>query len=112
MATITRTVVLTLEGEFDITERPELEDAALAAVAAAAGSGRVVVDLGAVTFIDSEAVGAIIAGYTAATAAGCVYRLANARGLVRRVFDIAGLLDLIGAVDGAAAGDARRLSPP
>ena len=95
MATITRTVVLTLDGEFDITDRAELEDATLAAVAAA-GTGRVVVDLAAVAFIDSEAVAALIIGYQAAVAAGCDYRLVNARGLVRRILDIAGLLELIG----------------
>lgn len=111
MATITRTVVLRLDGEFDITDRPELEEAAVAAVAAA-DTGRVVVDLGGVTFIDSEAVGAIIIGYQAALAAGCVYRLANARGLVRRVLEIAGLLELIGEETGAVAGDTGRRLPP
>ena len=100
MATITRTVVLTLDGEFDITSRDELEHAAVAAVSAV-GTGRVVVDLGRVTFIDSEAVAAIIVGYQAASGAGCDFRLANARGLVRRVLDIAGLLDLIGEPDAA-----------
>jgi anti-anti-sigma factor len=92
---MTRTVVLTLDGEFDITDRAELEQATVAAVEAADG-GRVVVDLGGVTFMDSEAVAAIVLGYQAAVAAGCEYRLANAQGLVRRVLDIAGLLELIG----------------
>ncbi len=107
---MTRTVVLRLDGEFDITDRPELEEAALGAVAAADG-GRVVIDLDGVTFIDSEAVAAVIVGYQAAVAAGSVYRLANARGLVRRVFEIAGLLELIGEETGAHAGD-RGLLPP
>ncbi len=100
MASITRTVVLALDGEFDITSRAELEEATLAAVAAAE-NGRVVVDLGDVSFIDSEAVAGIITGYHAAVAAGCDYRLAHARGLVRRILDIAGLLELIGELDPA-----------
>ncbi len=104
MATITRTVVLTLDGEFDITSRAELEQAALAAVSAAGRGGRVVVDLDAVSFIDSEAVAAIILGYRAAADAGCAYRLVNARGLVRRILEIAGLLELIGE-DGAPVGE-------
>ena len=100
---ITRTVVLTLDGEFDITGRAELEQAAVAAVEAA-DRGRVVVDLGRVTFIDSEAVAAIVLGYRAAVTAGCEYRLTNAQGLVRRVLDIAGLLELIGEADAAVGG--------
>ena len=103
MATITRTVVLALDGEFDITSRAELEEATLAAVTAAGSGGRVVVDLGAVGFIDSEAVAAIILGYRAAADAGCAYRLANARGLVRRILEIAGLLELIGEDDAAVS---------
>ena len=101
MATMIRTVTLALDGEFDITSRDDLERAVLDAVAAA-GTGDVVVDLHGVSFIDSEAVAAIIAGYRAALAAGSGYRLARARGLVRRVLDIAGLWDLIGEEEGAA----------
>lgn len=104
MATITRTVLLALDGEFDITDRAELEEATVAAVTAAE-RGRVVVDVGGVSFIDSEAVAALIVGYQAASAAGCEYRLTGARGMVRRIFEIAGLLELIGEAE-APAGDA------
>jgi anti-anti-sigma factor len=110
VATMIRTVTLALDGEFDITNRDDLERAVLDAVEAA-GTGRVVVDLHGVSFIDSEAVAAIIVGYRAALAAGCDYRLARPRGLVRRILDIAGLWELIGEEDGAAAAPRDRLPP-
>ena len=84
--------LLRITGDLDITARDELRDAILAALA----QGDVVVDLDAATFIDSEALGALIDGYNAAHARPAGFRVINARGLVARVLSVSGTLDLFG----------------
>lgn len=84
---------LHLDGELDITARDDLRDAILAALV----SGDVVVDLDAVTFIDSEALGALIDGYNEARARPAGFRVVNANGVVARVLKVSGALELFGA---------------
>ena len=84
-----------LGGEFDMAARDDL-CAAIVAAGTAPGTTAVVLDLRGVTFIDSEALGAIIEGHAAVTAAGLSYSLAGYHGPVRRVLDIAGLLPMLG----------------
>ena len=86
--------VLHLAGEFDLSARDELTDAVLA-MAADPGHDELCLDLSATTFLDSEALAAIIQGALAAREAGKRFRIAGASGVVRRVLDMAGLLDLI-----------------
>jgi anti-sigma B factor antagonist len=50
-----------------------------------------------VTFIDSEALGALIDGYNEARAKPAGYRVVNANGLVARVLKVSGVLELFGA---------------
>lgn len=78
-----------LAGELDLGARDELRDALVP------GVGALVVDLGDVTFIDSEAIGALLDGHAAATAAGTSLRLINANGLVWRVFEIIGMTPML-----------------
>ncbi|WP_433300222.1 STAS domain-containing protein [Actinoplanes sp. CA-030573] len=85
--------LLCIRGELDITARDDLRDAILAALA----HGDVVIDLGAVAFIDSEALGALIDGYNAARERPAGFRVVNARGLVARVLKVSGALELFGA---------------
>lgn len=85
-------VLLSLSGELDINSRDELHDAVLAAVS----TGDVIVDLQAVSFIDSEALSALIDGYNAARERGSVFRVVKATGLVDRVLSVSGALDLFG----------------
>jgi anti-sigma B factor antagonist len=85
-------ILLRIDGELDITARDELCDAIFAAVDA----GDVIVDLEGTTFIDSEALGALIDGHNAACARGTGFRVVNARGLVARVLAVSGVLDLFG----------------
>jgi anti-anti-sigma factor len=82
--------VLNIAGELDINVRDELREQILAAVAA----GDVVLDLGAVTFIDSEALSALIDGYNTARECGTRFGVVNAHGLVERVLAVSGTLDL------------------
>ena len=91
--TIAREIVLRLGGEFDMEARSELTGAVLAAVADP-GADAVTLDLAGTTFLDSEALAGVITGMNAARAAGKPLRLVNAIGTVRRVLDIAGVLEL------------------
>ncbi|GIF01470.1 STAS domain-containing protein [Paractinoplanes rishiriensis] len=84
--------LLRIDGELDITARDDLHDAIVAAL----GHGDVTVDLGGATFIDSEALGALIDGYNAAQAGSARFRVINAQGLVARVLEVSGALDLFG----------------
>ncbi|GAA2712288.1 STAS domain-containing protein [Actinoplanes palleronii] len=85
------TVRVTLAGSFDIGARDELRDALLAAVDAGAPGGRVLVDLGQVRFVDSEAISALIQGYLSAETAGLSLRLTGATGVVAKVLTVIGL---------------------
>ncbi len=87
------TVVVVLSGEFDLGSCDDLREAVLGAVGRETAT-RVVLDLTAVTFIDSEAVRALLDGYVAAGDRGVGYRVANAGGLVKRVLDVMGLGEL------------------
>lgn len=82
--------LLRLTGELDINARDDLRETILDA----AGAGDVVVDLGEVTFIDSEALSALIDGFNAAQAGGTRFTVVNARGVVERVLAVSGTLDL------------------
>jgi anti-anti-sigma factor len=84
-----------LSGELDLGARDAVREALLAALDDDKPR-TLLVDLAAVTFIDSEAIGAILDGYVAAQRAGIAFRLINPRGIVQRVFeviDVPGLLD-------------------
>jgi anti-sigma B factor antagonist len=84
--------LLHLGGEFDITARDTLR----ATILAALDHGDVVIDLDAVTFIDSEALGALIEGYRAARARPAGFRVVNAHGLVAQVLKVSGAVELFG----------------
>ncbi|GAA1596466.1 STAS domain-containing protein [Actinoplanes couchii] len=89
-----RESLILLTGEFDLAARDELRDALLAAIRRDQ-PGRLVVDLAGVTFLDSEAIGALIDGYLAANAAGAVFWLDNTTPMIRRVLQIMELQDLL-----------------
>lgn len=89
------TWVIGLSGEFDITAREELAEVLRARVADAGAAG-VTVDLDATTFLDSEAMAALIEGYNAARAAGKPFGIVNPHGVIERSLHIAGLFDLPG----------------
>jgi anti-sigma B factor antagonist len=84
--------ILRIDGELDITARDDLHEAVVAALR----HGHVTVDLDGATFIDSEALGALIDGYNAAQAGSVRFRVINAHGLVARVLEVSGAIGLFG----------------
>jgi anti-anti-sigma factor len=81
-------VVVALAGELDLAARDELTSTLLAAV----DSGDVVVvDLGAVEFLDSSGIHALVTAHHAARRAGSELYVINARGIVAHVLDLTGL---------------------
>lgn len=83
-----------MSGEFDLAARDELT-AALLAVVRDPATDAVVLDVEKTSFIDSEALAAVIVGVNEARHAGKPFRIVGATGVVYRVLDVAGLLDLI-----------------
>jgi anti-sigma B factor antagonist len=86
-----RTVVA-LDGECDLAVREELTAALLTAVA---GARVVIVDLAAVTFIDSTGVHGLVIAHHAALAAGGRLYVRNAAGPVATVLDLTGVGPLL-----------------
>ena len=74
----------------DCYARDDLHDALLRALT----DGDVVVDLGDVSFLDSEALGALIDGFNAGRARGAGIRVVNSRDLVDRVLTVSGAKEL------------------
>ncbi len=84
-----------LDGELDLGARDVLRDT-LFTIIDDEKPREIVVDLSGVTFIDSEAISGLLDGYLAAGQAGIAFRLANATGIVRRVFDVIDVPHLFG----------------
>lgn len=87
---------LALHGEIDLAAHEVLLTEILQAVKSPATE--VEIDLGEVSFVDSGGVGVLVNGYHAARAAGCGFRVINARGMVRQVLEITGVLDTLSGV--------------
>jgi anti-sigma B factor antagonist len=81
--------VMRLDGRLNMVSAPQLKAAVTAAVQA--GRTRVVVDLTAVTFLDSSGLGALIAGLKAAREAGGDLRMTGANEQVRTVLRLTNL---------------------
>jgi anti-sigma B factor antagonist len=84
--------VVALAGECDLNVREELAAALLAAVKAAPV---VVVDLGAVSFLDSSGIHGLIAAYHAAQRDNRSLYVVNAGGVVADLLDITGVGELL-----------------
>jgi anti-sigma B factor antagonist len=89
------TLVLRLCGELDTASRDAIEPVVMAAITTV---GSVTLDLGALTFCDSTGVAMLITASQKVAANGSSFAVCNMRPSVRRVFDIAGLGDLIPVV--------------
>jgi anti-sigma B factor antagonist len=87
--------LLRLSGELDINARDDLRHAIVGALDD--GAEDLVLDMAEVTFIDSEALGALIDGYNAARTRAAGFRLINATGVVKRVLTVSGAADLFGS---------------
>ena len=114
-------VVIALPEEIDITNSPGLHETLLAAISRQPAV--LVADMAATTFCDSSGMGAIVAAYRQAVAAGVDMRLVIRHPAARRVFEINGIdtvinvypdlhTALFGAVPAAGSlSDLRRSSP-
>ncbi len=78
--------VLAVTGDIDLLTAPAVRDAVLAAAAAAPGRG-ICLDLSGVTFLDCAGVRMLLGAGHCAAQRGCELRLANPRGIVRRVLE-------------------------
>ncbi|SDT74738.1 STAS domain-containing protein [Actinoplanes derwentensis] len=88
----TRTVALT--GELDLAAADQLLHL-LRTELDTAGTAVVVVDLAAVSFLDSAALAAFVGAYNHADAAGLRFQLVNPVPSVRRVLDISGVYEVL-----------------
>jgi anti-sigma B factor antagonist len=97
--TVTRgdDVVVALAGDIDIHTAPEIRDRL--AQLRSAGSTSVVVDLSGVNFLDSSALGALVAAHRDFTDAGGSLKIAAPRAHVLKVFRITRLSDVIPLFD-------------
>ncbi|MGV1003380.1 MAG: STAS domain-containing protein [Candidatus Nanopelagicales bacterium] len=81
--------VVAAAGEIDVFTAPDLDSALTAAVAD--GSGRILVDLSEVSFLDSTGLGTLVKCLKHANAAGGWLRLVVGTEKIRKIFDITGL---------------------
>lgn len=88
-------VRLRLGGSLDIGARDDVREAI---ITAAAGDGvtSVTVDLEQVRFLDSEALAGLIEGFLRARSAGVAVRAVHPQGIVLRVLEVTGTLELFG----------------
>ncbi len=66
-------------------------------------SGKIVLDLGNVSYLDSSGLGAIVGLYTSAANAGGTLKLARLRGAVGDLFDLSRLAKVVDIYDSAEA---------
>ena len=90
-------LIVECAGELDMATSPQLSEA----IEPAAGSvRRVVVDLSAVTFLDSSAMNALVHSQRTLASQGIVLRVVSPSARpVRRVFEITHLTELLNVVD-------------
>jgi anti-anti-sigma factor len=88
--------VLSVRGEVDHSNAGELKQA-IQSVLSGRRPHTIRVDLGLVTFIDSGAVGSLVAAHRMARAEGAGLVVGNASPFVRRQLEVAGVAELLGA---------------
>jgi anti-sigma B factor antagonist len=86
--------LIVVEGELDLAVAPELREA----IERAAGTGRVIVDLGPCDFIDSTGIAVLIRGREALVAAGGDLAICSPTRQVLRVLEVTGLAALKGFI--------------
>lgn len=87
-------MTIALAGELDMATADELCDLLLEAIGRN-DTTEVVVNLDRVTFVDSAAIGAFVAGLRAAQQAGCSLRVAHPHDQVQRVLQSTGMLGVL-----------------
>jgi anti-anti-sigma factor len=93
--------VLVVAGEVDMTTVQPLRTAIVEVLDR--GAPELVVDLDAVTFLDSTGISVLVLGRRTATGTGARYRVVNARDMVARVLEVTGVRDFLSEPAGAPA---------
>jgi anti-sigma B factor antagonist len=88
--------VLTVSGDIDLAVVGQLRDAVAAALGQDYVTG-VLIDLAAVTFMDSTGIGTLVGCWHQAGAAGKTLHITHARAQIERVLEITGVLQLLSA---------------
>ncbi|GAB1644155.1 STAS domain-containing protein [Krasilnikovia sp. MM14-A1259] len=89
-----RTVRLIATGEIDMASAEQVTDAVDKALTTHAPA-HLIIDLTAVTFLDSTGIAALIAAKHTTTEQDCALRVTGVHGIVERVLDVTGLLDVL-----------------
>ncbi len=92
-ATNAGAVTVSLAGELDLGSAPDLEQALNAAQASSAG--HVMIELAGLEFIDSTGLRLLLSAQRRADDSGQALVLRNPQPQVRRLFEVAGVLELI-----------------
>lgn len=87
-------VCLALAGEMDLSVQEQVRSA-LADILAGATPCRIEVDVSALEFIDSSSIGVLVGARHAARAAQCTLLVTHPRGMVLRVLETIGVLDIL-----------------
>jgi anti-sigma B factor antagonist len=88
-------VLVRVKGELDMAAAPDLTEA----IVGAKGSAVVTLDLSGVTFLDSTAIGALVASGRSLGEAGSRLKIGQRSDIVTRVLEITGLADTSEAFD-------------
>lgn len=88
-------LVATIAGELDLDSADEVRDS-LASAAVGTGCQHLHVDVGALDFIDSYALGALVSARNSAAAAGVAFALVNPSPPVAKAIQVTGLADVFG----------------
>ncbi|MBO0824146.1 MAG: STAS domain-containing protein [Actinobacteria bacterium] len=99
------TLVITISGDLDIVSSPELDDRL---TKAGGRHARVILDLTAVTFLDTSALAVIVGHWKTAQAAGRTLALAGANYRYTKALWVTGLADKMTMFDTLAQGLAAR----
>lgn len=92
---------LSLSGDIDLSVRDRLRDIVQARLVSEDVKA-LLIDLGAVTFLDCGAIGVLVVCGRLAADIGCGYRVVNATGIVASLLDLTDVLEL--GLDGAERG--------
>jgi anti-anti-sigma factor len=92
-----KAAVLSVTGDIDMQTAGALRDRLTELQAS--GASYVVVDVSAVDFLDSSALGALVSAARAQAEAGGVLRVASPRPHVRKILQITRLMDVLGVAD-------------
>jgi len=82
--------IVKLSGELDVASAPDLRERLLIMLDRQA-PGRVIVDLSALSFIDSSGIAVLVNTERRARLLGCAFELAAPQAVVRRVLEVCGL---------------------